>query len=72
MRRIHIIKFDIKNSVDFYRCPDDISVWDKMIYASSNQLLKTEFKGIKPFEYHDKEEFNFQEMVKELRRKDRQ
>ena len=40
-----------------------------MIYASSNKVLKEEFQGIKHFEYHDEEEFNFQEMVKELRKK---
>ena len=43
-----------------------------MIYASSNQLLKAEFKGIKHFEYHDEDEFDFQELVKELRKRDRQ
>ena len=56
----------------FYRCPDDISPWDKMMYASSNNKLKSEFKGVKSFEYHDTGEFNFQEMVKDLIRKDRQ
>lgn len=53
-------------------CPDDISPWDKMMYASSNNKLKSEFKGVKSFEYHDTGEFNFQEMVKDLIRKDRQ
>ena len=60
------------NGTDFYRCPDDISPWDKMMYACSNNKLKSEFKGVKSFEYHDTGEFNFQEMVKDLIRKDRQ
>ena len=60
------------NGIDFYRCPDDISPWDKMIYASSNNRLKSEFKGVKSFEYHDTGEFNFQDIVKDLIRKDRQ
>jgi len=55
-----------------YWCPDDISPWDKMMYACSNNKLKSEFKGVKSFEYHDTGEFNFQEMVKDLIRKDRQ
>lgn len=56
----------------FHRCPDDISPWDKMMYASANKLLKAEFKGVKAFEYHDEGEFSFHEMVTELQRKDRQ
>lgn len=55
-----------------YWCPDNISAWDKMIYASTNGVLRAEFKGTKQFEYHDAEDFNFQEMVTELRKKDRQ
>ncbi|XP_068681640.1 uncharacterized protein [Montipora foliosa] len=63
----------MKDAVGFiYWCPDDISPWEKLIYASSNQRLKSEFKGVKSFEYHDTEEFNFKDMVKELIRKDRQ
>ena len=66
-------KKDFKlNDAVFCRCPDNISVWDKMVYASSNKRLKAEFKGVKYFEYHDEEDFNFQKMVKELKRKDRQ
>ena len=42
------------------------------MYASSNNKLKSEFKGVKSFEYHDTGEFNFQDMVKDLIRKDRQ
>ena len=60
------------NAIDFCRCPDNISAWDKMIYAAGNRALRAEFKGTKPFEYHDEDDFNFQEMVAELIRKDRQ
>ena len=62
----------VNNASDFCRCPDNISAWDKMIYASTNGVLRAEFKGTKQFEYHDTEDFNFQEMVTELRKKDRQ
>ena len=54
------------------RCPDDLNVWEKTIYARTYGFLRAEFKGVENFDYHDEEEFNFQELVKKLRAKDNQ
>ena len=53
------------------RCPDTIRVKDRMIYASTNEVLKKSFHGIKQFECHDEDEFSFKEIAERLEKSDR-
>ena len=45
------------------RCPDDLNVWEKTIYARTNGFLRAEFEGVENFEYHDEEEFKGQSVM---------
>lgn len=55
-----------------YWCDDDTGIKEKMKYAATNSELKKQCNGFEPFEFHDKTEFNFDEIFKELQSKDRQ
>ena len=44
---------------------------EKMIYASTNEVLKKAYSGIKHFECHDEDEFSYKEIAAELKLKDR-
>jgi len=54
------------------RCSDEVSVGEKMIYASSKDALKKCFTGLNTeFQCTDPSEFQHSELVKELIHKDR-
>ena len=42
-----------------------------MVYASTNEVLKKAFHGIKHFEVHDEDEFSYEAIAEELSSKDR-
>ena len=44
---------------------------EKMIYATTNEVLKKAFPGIKHCECHDEDEFSYKEIAAELKLKDR-
>ena len=48
-----------------------MTVGEKMIYATTNEVLKKAYPGIRHFECHDEDEFSYKEIAAELKLKDR-
>ena len=53
------------------RCPDNVPIGKKMVYASSNNDMKASLTGIKHVECHDEDEFSFSYLSEFLKSVDR-